>query len=267
MPGESTALAEVAGALWCAERDRLAVAPISDGDPTFGPAQAYSVARINVARRVEAGAVLRGLKIGLTSRASQSVLGVGEPTFGALLSDMFVDDDDRLAIDELLQPRVEAELAFVLATDLVGPGVDTVAAMRAVERVIPVIEVGDSRIADWRIRIADTIADNASSARVVLGSGFAPPTNDLDLVHLGVLFFRNGVPIDSGAGAAALGNPLRAVAWLANKLAEFGESLRGGDIVLSGALHRMVPARPGDEFRAEFARLGSVGVRFSGGSS
>lgn len=267
MPGESTPLAELADALWCAERDRTAVAPISDGYPMLGSSEAYAVARSNVSRRVEAGSVLRGRKVGLTSRASQAVLGVAEPTFGALLSDMFVDDDDQLAMSDLVQPRVEAELAFVLATDLVGPGADTVTAMRAVDRVIPVIEVGDSRIADWRIRVTDTIADNASSARVVLGPGFAPLTPELDLVHLGVLFSRNGVPIDSGAGAAVLGNPLRAVAWLANKLAEYGESLRAGDIVLSGALHRMVPARPGDEFCAEFARLGSVGVRFTAGSS
>lgn len=266
MPSESVALAGMADALWRAERDRVTIPPITDGSPAFGAADAYAVQRINVARRVGQGSVLRGRKVGLTSRASQAVLGVAEPAFGALLSDMFAVDDE-LAMSELLQPRVEAELAFVLGTDLSGPGVTTVMAARAVEWVVPVIEVGDSRIADWRFQVVDTIADNASSARVVVGPGFAPLTAALDLVHLGVLFSRNGVPIDSGAGAAVLGNPLRALAWLANKLAEFDESLRAGDVVLSGALHRMVPARPGDVFLAEFARLGSVGVRFVGAAT
>lgn len=264
MPGEHLSLAEPAHALWCAERDRTPVAPITDGIPTFSASDAYDVQRINISRRLDQGSVLRGRKVGLTSRASQTALGVAEPTFGALLSDMFVDDDDQLVTSDLIQPRVEAELAFVLSKDLSGPGVTTITAHRSVDCVVPVIEVGDSRIVDWRIRVMDTIADNASSARVVLGSGFAPLTSSLELNHLGVLFHRNGFPIDSGAGAAVLGNPFRALAWLANKLAEYGEFISAGEIVLTGALHRMVPVRPGDEFFAEFARLGTVGVRFTG---
>ena len=264
MPSEPIVLADLANALWRAELERTTVEPITDGIPTFSASDAYAVQRINVTRRLDQGSVLRGRKVGLTSRASQAMLGVAEPTFGALMSDMFVDDDAELAISALVQPRVEAELAFVLSTDLSGPGVTSVTAMRSVECVIPVIEVGDSRIANWRIRVMDTIADNASSARVVLGPGFSPLTPALDLGHLGVLFYRNGVPIESGAGAAVLGNPIRALAWLANKLAEYDEFLRAGDVVLAGALHRMVPVRPGDEYSAEFARLGTVGVRFAG---
>jgi 2-keto-4-pentenoate hydratase len=267
LPSDQVALADLASSLWRAEMDRVSVEPITDGLPTFDASDAYAVQQINVTRRLHQGSVLCGRKVGLTSRASQAVLGVAEPTFGALLSDMFVDDDDELSISDLIQPRVEAELAFVLATDLVGPGVTLVTAMRSIDWVMPVIEVGDSRIADWRIRVTDTIADNASSARVVIGPGFSPLTPALDLCHLGVLFHRNSVPIDSGAGAAVLGNPIRALVWLANKLANYGEFIRAGDIVLSGALHRMVPVRPGDEFRAEFARLGAVGVRFSGNDS
>lgn len=266
MPSEPGVLAGLADILWHAELARTAVPPITDRIPTFSPSDAYAVQQINITRRLGQGSVPRGRKLGLTSRASQAMLGVAEPTFGTLLSDMFVDDDE-LAMKDLVQPRVEAELAFVMATDLAGPGVTTIGAMRSVDCVVPAIEVGDSRIADWRIRVVDTIADNASSARVVLGSRFAPLTSALDLCHLGVLFSRNGVPIDSGAGAAVLGNPVRAVAWLANKLAEYGESLHTGDVVLSGALHRMVPVRPGDEFWAEFAHLGSVRVRFTGGPS
>lgn len=267
MPSGHVAVAELADALWRAETNRTAIPPITDGISMFSPSDAYAVQRINVTRRLDQGSVVRGRKVGLTSRASQAVLGVTEPTFGVLLSDMFREDGDELALGDLLQPRVEAELAFVLSTDLSGPGVTTVTAMRSVDCVVPAIEVGDSRITDWRIRVSDTIADNASSARVVIGPGFAPLTPALDLGHLGVLFYRNGVPIDSGAGAAVMGNPVRALAWLANKLAEYGEFLRAGDVVLAGALHRMVPVRAGDEFCAEFARLGAVGVRFTGGTS
>lgn len=267
LPSDSTVLADLAATLWRAERDRTPIAPITDAHPMFSVADAYAVQRSNLDRRMDQGAVLRGRKVGLTSRASQNILGVTEPTFGALLSDMFVDDGAELRMTGLLQPRVEAELAFVLSRDLAGPGLTAVSAMRAVDCVIPVIEVGDSRIDNWRIRVMDTIADNASSARVVLGSGFAPLTPTLDICHLGVLFYRNGVPIDSGAGAAVMGNPLRALAWLANKLADFDEFLHEGDVVLAGALHRMVPVRPGDEFCAEFARLGPVAVRFVEGTS
>jgi 2-keto-4-pentenoate hydratase len=264
LSSDPSMLAGLAGTLWRAQIDRIAVAPITDGLPAFTAHDAYGVQRINVARRMDQGAMLGGRKVGLTSRASQAALGVSEPTFGVLLSDMFVDDGAEVAIDDLLQPRVEAELAFVLSQDLAGPGATVVTAMRSVECVVPVIEVGDSRIVDWRVRMADTIADNASSGRVVIGSGFAPLTAALDVTHLGVLFYRNGFPVDSGAGAAVLGNPVRALAWLANKLAEYGELLRAGELVLTGALHRMISVRPGDEYCAEFARLGAVSVRFAG---
>jgi 2-keto-4-pentenoate hydratase len=158
---------------------------------------------------------------------------------------------------------VEAELAFVLATDLVGPGVTTDDALAAIDGVLPALEVVDSRIVDWRSRIADTVADNAGAARVVLG-GSPTPVEGLDLRLIGVLLSRNGTPIDSGAGAAALGHPAACLAWLANKLAGFGDRLQRGDIVLAGALTRMFPARPGDRLTAEFAHLGPVGVRFGG---
>ena len=152
-------------------------------------------------------------------------------------------------------------MAFVMARDLAGPGVTVADALTAVAGVLPAIEVVDSRIADWRITLVDTIADNASCGRLVLG-GALTPVAGLDLRLMGMLLYRNGVPIDSGAGAAVLGNPARCVAWLANKLGGLGSGLRRDDIVLPGALHRMTPARPGDVFRAEFARLGSVTARF-----
>jgi len=253
-------VAEMADALWRAERERAPIAPLTDADPSLGIADGYAIQAHNVARRVAAGATVCGRKLGLTSRRTQQMLGVDEPTFGVLTDGMLVDDGAELSLAELVAPRVEAELAFVLAGDLAGPGVTTDDALGAIGGVLPALEVVDSRVAQWRSRIADTVADNAGAAKVVLGR--STPVEGLDLRLLGVLLSRNGNAIDSGAGAAALGHPAAALAWLANTLAGFGEGLRGGDVVMAGALTRMVPARPGDRFRAEFAHLGAVSVRF-----
>lgn len=262
---DRSAVGSIADALRRAETERTPIPPVTDTWPDLGVDDAYEIQTHNVDRRVAAGAVVRGHKVGLTSRASQDLLGVDEPNFGVLLDDMFVDEGVEVPLDSLVQPRVEAEIAFVMATDLAGPGVTTTDALAAVAGVLPAIEIVDSRIADWRIRIADTVADNASAARAVLGSRLAPVAG-LDLRLVGVLFHRNGAPIDSGAGAAVLGDPARCVAWLANTLGALGSGLRKGDIVLSGALHRMVPVRPGDVFHARFAHLGDVTARFGGGS-
>jgi 2-keto-4-pentenoate hydratase len=255
-------IADLASRLWRAEVDRTPIEPPTTTWPDLSIEQAYAVQRVNVARRVAAGAVPCGHKVGKTSSAWQQLLGGHEPTFGTLLDDMIVDEHELVEFGELVQPRVEAEIAFVMAEDLTGPGITTIRALGAIGGALPAIEVVDSRIVDWRIDLADTVADNASSARLVLGGRLTPVTA-LDLPLIGVLFFRNGAPIDSGAGAAALGNPARCVAWLANRLATLGSGLRRGDLVLSGALHRMVPARPGDVFQARFAHLGSVTTQFS----
>lgn len=252
---------DLADVLWRAEADSVAVEPLTASRPDLSAAEAYAIQTRNVERRVAAGAVVRGRKVGLTSRPVQQLFGVREPNFGVLLDDMFVDEGDEVAFDVLLQPRVESEIAFLMDRDLAGPGVTTPDALTAIGGVLPAVEVVDSRIADWRIRLADTVADNASSARAVLGSRMVPVAA-VDLRLLGVLFLRNGTPIESGAGAAVLGNPARCVAWLANTLGALGSGLRRGDVVLSGALHRMVPVRAGDHFQARFAHLGSVTVQF-----
>lgn len=259
---EQAVIAELADRLWRAEAGRAPVAPVTESVPDLSVDDAYAVQTHNVERRVAAGATVRGRKVGLTSRVSREMLGVHEPTFGVLLDDMFADEHDEIALDALVQPRVEAEIAFVMRRELAGPGVTTTDALTAIGAALPAIEVLDSRIVDWRVGLTDTVADNASAARAVLG-GRLTPLAGLDLRLLGVLFHRNGVPIDSGAGAAVLGNPARCVAWLANKLGSLGSGLRRGDVVLPGALHRMVPVRPGDVFHARFAHLGSVTVRFS----
>ena len=262
-PGPLLGLAE---RLWNAEIDHAPVSPLSDERPDLLPEEAYAVQTCNIERRLAAGRVIRGHKVGLTSLAMQDLLGITEPISGVLLDDMIVEESDQIRYDQFIQPRAEAEIALRLGSDLSGPGISTAQALAAVDGVLAAIEIGDSRIADWRLKLVDSVADNASAARLVLG-GRVTPVSGLDLRLVGMLFYRNGVPIDSGAGAAALGHPARCVAWLANKLSAQGSGLRRGDIVLSGALHRMVPVRPGDVFRAEFAHLGAVSAHFSGGDA
>jgi 2-oxopent-4-enoate hydratase len=254
---------ELAEELWRAGTTREPVEPLTDRYPDLVIDDAYAIQSQVIERRTGAGARMVGRKVGLTSRPMQETLGVSEPDYGVILDDMMVEDGDLIPLDTLLQPRVEAELAFVLDRDLAGPGVTTANALAAIAGVLPSIEVVDSRIAGWRIKLVDTVADNASSGLLVLG-GRMRPVADLDLRLVGVVVSRDGEVVDTGAGAAALGNPARCVAWLANKLATFGAGLRAGDVVLPGAVHRMVQVAPGDVFRAEFAYLGAVTARFSG---
>ena len=259
-----TLLRELADELWQADRTARPVQPLTDRHPELVIEDAYAIQTLNTDRRIAGGARIIGRKVGLTSRPMQELLGVDEPDYGVLLDDMVVEDGDEIALSRLVQPRVEAELAFVMGRDLVGPGVTTANALAAIAGALPAVEIVDSRVADWRIKLVDTVADNASSGLLVVG-GRLRSVADLDLRLVGVVVTRRGELLDTGAGAAALGNPARCVAWLANKLASFGASLRAGDIVLPGAVHRMVSVRPGDVFRAEFAHLGAVTVRFSNG--
>jgi 2-keto-4-pentenoate hydratase len=254
---------DLADELWRADRAATPVEPLTDRHPGLGIEDAYAIQTVNIDRRTATGERVIGRKVGLTSRPMQQMLGVDEPDFGVLTDQMVVEDGDLVALARLVQPRVEAELAFVMERDLAGPGVTTGGALAAIAGALPAVEIVDSRVADWRITLVDTVADNASSGLLVLG-GRMRKVEDLDLRLLGVAVSRHGSLIDTGAGAAALGNPARCVAWLANKLGGFGAGLRAGDVILPGAVHRMVPVQPGDVFRAEFAHLGAVTVRFSG---
>lgn len=253
---------QLADELWKAGETAVPIEPLTDRHPELGITDAYAIQSATIAQRLAGGAVVRGRKVGLTSAPMQRLLGVDEPDYGVVCDDMLVEDGDEIPLQRLVQPRVEAEMAFVMERDLAGPGVTATTALAAIAGVMPSIEVVDSRIADWRIKLVDTVADNASSGLLVLG-GTLHSVRDLDLRLLGVVVSRAGRVIDTGAGAAALGNPARCVAWLANKLATFGEGLRAGDVVLPGAVHKMVPVVPGDVSRAEFDRLGAVTVRFS----
>ena len=265
MPLHPALLAEAADALWGAAATGHCIPPLRDTHAGLDADDAYAIQRLNTDRRLAEGRRSVGCKIGLTSRAVQAQLGVDQPDFGVIFDDMGYGDAEPIPMHRLQQPKVEAEIAFVLGRDLEHerPGLADV--IGAVDHVLPAIEVVSSRIANWNIRFVDTVADNASSGLLVLG-GRMRKVEDLDLRLLGVVVSRNGEMIDSGAGAAALGNPARCVAWLANKLGSLGSGLKAGDIMLPGAVHKMVPVTPGDVFRAEFAHLGAVTVRFSKGS-
>ena len=251
----------VADALAVAERERAPIEPPTETWPDLDPADAYAIQLLNADSRIAAGGTVRGHKVGLTSRAMQQMLGVDEPDYGHLFDDMFVMEGDSLDASLFCSPRVEMEVAFVLGDAIAGPGVTVADVLRNTAFVLPAIEVIDSRVRDWRITLADTIADNASSARVVLG-GNPTALASVDVRLLGGVLRRRGEIVETGVSGAVLGNPATAVAWLANKLAEFGAGLEAGHVVMPGACARAVDVGAGDAIRADFDVLGSVDVIF-----
>jgi 2-oxopent-4-enoate/cis-2-oxohex-4-enoate hydratase len=250
----------VADALWQAECTRTAIDRPSD-DGLVSVDDAYAIQQHNVARRVAAGERLVGRKVGITSKAVMDWLGVDQPDFGALLHTMAVDDGGSCKAADLIAPRVEGEVAFVLGRDLTDPRTTSVEVVDATAWIAASIEIIDSRVRDWKIKLADTIADNASSARFVVSSRPAS-LRGLDLPLVGCALRKNGRVASSGAGAACLGNPVNAVAWLARALAARGTPLRAGDIVLSGALCPVVPVAAGDVVDLDVAGVGRCSVRF-----
>lgn len=230
--------------------------------PVGDVAAAYAVQRAQTDAWTAAGRRPVGAKIGLTSAAVQRAFGVFQPDFGVLFADMAVPDGAEIDVTELIQPRVEAEVAFVLAHDLPDPRVTVADVIRATGFLLPAIEVVDSRIAGWDISIVDTVADNASSGKYVLGTT-PRRLEDVDLRLCGAVLTRRGEPLSVGAGVACLGNPLHAVAWLASTMAQAERPLRAGDTVLSGALGPMVPVEPGECYEARISGLGSVRALFS----
>jgi 2-keto-4-pentenoate hydratase len=238
--------------------------PIRDQLPAGDVDAAYQVQEVNTRHWVASGRRLVGRKIGLTSAAVQRQLGVDQPDFGMLFADMAVDSGAVVAAGSLLQPRVEAEVAFVLGHDLDAAEPTLADLLRAVDYALPAIEIVDSRIAGWDIGIVDTVADNASSGQFVLGT--TPRRLDdpaIDLRLAGMVMERHGEPVVFGAGAACLGHPLHALRWLAATMVRAGRPLAAGDVVLSGALGPMLPAAPGDRFEARISGLGAVGVGFA----
>lgn len=252
---------EAADRLLGAERSGKPIGQLSQAHPGMSVGDAYAVQREGIRRRLAAGAVVRGYKIGLTSAAMQRMMDVDEPDYGHLLDDMFVLETVPLPAGALLQPRVEPELAFVLGRDLPEGGITVADVLRCTDFLLPCLEIIDSRYDGWRITLPDTVADNASSARVVLG-GVPCSLRGLDLAALGVVLRVNGRIVESGASGAVLGNPVNAVVWLANALAGHGVRLVAGDVVLSGSATRAVDVRPGDHVEAVTEDLGAVRTRF-----
>jgi 2-keto-4-pentenoate hydratase len=244
-----------------AELKREGVAPLTQLKPDLTIEEAYQVQLSTIQRKLDGGRKVVGKKIGLTSLAMQKLLGVDQPDYGHLLDDMVVENGGKISFDRVLQPKVEAEIAFVLKKDLVGPNVTVLDVIQATEYVLPALEIVDSRVKDWKIKLQDTIADNASSGLYALGGKPVAP-DQVDLPQMGMAFYKNGELVNTGVGAAALGNPALCVAWLANKLFEFGITLKAGEVILSGALSAAVNAEEGDIFQARIAHLGEVTVRF-----
>ncbi|GAA1262174.1 fumarylacetoacetate hydrolase family protein [Sphaerisporangium rubeum] len=260
---DASSVEKAAAALLDAYATRTAIAPLTVTHPGITLADAYAVQLAQVDRWTGGGEVIKGHKVGLTSAAMQRQLGVDQPDYGHLTGSMFHLDAAPIDTGRFLQPRIEPEIAFVLGRPLKGPGVTAAQAVSAVDFVLPSLEIIDSRIADWKITLADTIADNASSGGVVLGT--RPVRLDaLDLAMAGCLLHRNGVLEQTGAGGAVLGSPVNALVWLANTLGERGVSLEAGHVVLPGSITAAIPVTAGDTVTATFAGIGSVTARFAG---
>lgn len=245
-----------------AYKRREGVQPLTELDSEMTIDEAYYVQLHTVRGMVENGARITGKKIGLTSKAMQELLGVNEPDYGHLTDQMEVKNGGSISVNSVLQPKVEAEIAFILKDDLKGPKVTVLDVLRATDYIVPALEIVDSRIKDWKIKLIDTVADNASSGLYVLGEQKKKIT-DVDIKGIGVALYKNEELQNTGVGAAALGDPAKCVAWLANKLAAYEIHLKAGEVILSGALSAAIDATPGDVFRAKFAELGEVTVHFA----
>lgn len=251
---------EIAAALKEAEKSCVAINPVSKGNPKFEIKDSYSIQLLNIDKEIASGRKITGKKIGLTSAAMQNMLGVNQPDFGHLLDSMKVENNTVLA-KTLLQPKAEGEIAFVLKKDIVGPNVTVEDVIEATDYVCAAIEIVDSRVADWKINIIDTVADNASSGMYVVSDKRIDPKT-IDLKKVKMEFYKNGEKINEGLGTDVLGDPAYCVAWLANTLCKYGVALKKGEVVLSGALTAALAAEAGDEFTASFTELGDANVKF-----
>lgn len=240
---------------------RKTIQPFSSRYPDMTIEDAYHVQQRMIARRLEQGEKIVGKKIGVTSKAVMNMLGVHQPDFGYLLDGMVYNEGESIEIDTLIQPKAEGEIAFLLKKDLKGPGVTAADVIAATEGVMACFEIVDSRIQDWKIKIQDTVADNASCGVFVLGDKLVDIA-DIDLGLVGMVLEKNGQIEVTGAGAATLSHPVNAMVWLTNTLGKLGITLKAGDIVLSGAMGAMVPVSRGDNLRITIGEIGGCSVRF-----
>ena len=214
-----------------------------------------------IQRRVDAGETVVGKKIGVTSKIVMDMLKVNQPDFGQMTSGMVFNEGEPIRTDTMIAPRAEAEVAFVLKNDLMGPGVTAADVLRATDCVMPCFEIVDSRIKDWKIKIQDTVADNASCGVLTLG-GMRKSPRQLDLALAGMVLDKNGEIISTSTGAAVQGSPVNAVAWLANTLGRLGIGLKAGEVILSGSQSPLIPVKAGDSLSCSVGGLGSTSVRF-----
>ncbi len=259
-------LEQIAQRLRTAGESCTPCAPVRDIFTQGTAEEAYAAQEINTKYWLSNGRRLVGRKIGLTSKSVQAQLGVDQPDYGMLFADMACNDHEEIDPARILQPRIEVEVAFVIASDLTRQRHTVAEVMSAVAYVLPALEVVGSRIAGWDIRLADTIADNASSGLFVLGTT-PRKLSDLDLSNCGMVMERGAGQVSVGSGRACLGNPVNAVRWLADVMVQVGRPLAAGDIVLSGALGPMVSVMPNDVFEARVNGLGSVRAVFGGAST
>ena len=248
-------------ALYTALTSQQTIEPLSTRHPSLTIEDAYAIQQHMLARRIAQGERVIGKKIGVTSEAVMNMLGVFQPDFGWLTDGMVYNEGEAIPASSLIQPKAEGEIAFLLKKTLKGPGVTAADVIAATQGVMTCFEIVDSRIRDWKIKIQDTVADNASCGVFVLGDRLVDP-RDVDLGTCGMVLEKNGEIVATGAGAAALGHPANAVAWLANTLGALGIALEAGEVILSGSLAAMVPVKAGDNLRVTIGGIGSCSVRF-----
>jgi 2-keto-4-pentenoate hydratase len=258
----ATEIEEVAARLDMAHRTRVAIPRPTATYTGLTVHQAYGIQQRQVEMWTESGRSVRGHKVGLTSAAMRRQLGVDQPDYGHLMDDMFHLESTPIDSQLYTAPRIEPEIAFILGEPLAGPGLTVAEVIRAVEYVVPALEVIDSRVKDWDITLADTIADNASSGGVVVG---ATPVrlSDVDLRTIGVVLSRRGQIGATGCGAAVVGSPANALVWLANTLGVLGVTMQSGNVILSGSMTMAIPVSSGDTVVATFGGMGSVTAVFS----
>ncbi len=259
---EKSVIKQLGDELYEALVSRKPLQPLTVRYPEIREVEAYQISLQMLNRRLEAGEKVVGKKIGVTSAAVMKMLNVHQPDYGYLTSGMMHSTGVELAIsEEMIAPRAEGEVAFVLKKTLSGPGISNADVISATDFVMPCFEIVDSRIANWEIKIEDTIADNASCGAVVLGNG-AVDLRDIDLTTCGIVVSLNGELISTGAGAAAMGSPINCVTWLANTLGSIGIPLEAGEVILSGSLVPLQPVQSGDSIEMRIGGLGSCTARF-----
>ena len=264
---DSTQRATAAELLWAAERDLAPVDPLTETFPGIDVVDAYEIQLINIRRKLAAGARVRGHKVGLSSPVMQQMMGVDEPDYGHLLDSMVLSQDTPIAAGRYCYPRIEVEIGYVLGAPLPGAGCTEEDVLAATEYIVPSLELIDSRISNWQIKLPDTIADNASSAGVILGEARRTPAElaerGVDLANIDAVLYCGDQEVARGNTSAVLGNPTWCVAWLARTVAGFGVKLEAGHLIIPGSCTRAIDAKPGSAFRAEFAGLGTVTAEFN----